>query len=282
MIVRRLLVSSFGLRLQRGFQTKGHLCVGIDPSFEQLKSWSLEESAEGAKSFAMAILDAAANQVAVVKPQVSFFEQFGPQGFKVLAEVMQEATARGLLVIADAKRGDIGSTMDGYVNAWLGKEAVFVCDALTLSPYLGVDSLDQTVEAALGNERGVFILAATSNPEAFSLQGAVADGRSVARSVYDYAYAYNREELGSIGVVLGATVDAGRLGIDLTKPSHIPILVPGFGSQGADLSAAGSLLEAFSSVSICSVSRSVAGTTREGLSKRIAVAKSELEVGLRS
>ena len=273
---------SFGLRLLQGFEAKGQLCVGIDPSFEQLHSWGLLESAEGARSFAMAILDAATDQVAVVKPQVAFFEQFGPEGFKVLADVMQEATHRKLLVLADAKRGDIGSTMSGYANAWLTKEATFICDALTLSPYLGPDSLNQTVQAALENNRGLFILAATSNQEASRLQNAAADGRSVAKMVYDYASGHSEGELGSIGVVIGATVDAQKLGFDLRKPSGVPILVPGFGSQGADLSKARSLMQAFAPASIFSVSRSVSGSTQEGLSKRIALAKSALEAGLRA
>ena len=275
-------MSSFGLRLLNAFQLRGQLCVGIDPSLEQLRSWNLPETAEGARSFAMEVLDAAAGQVGVIKPQVSFFEQFGPAGFQVLSEIMQEATARDLLVIADAKRGDIGSTMEGYENAWLSKEAAFVCDALTLSPYLGPDSLNQTVRAALDNKRGLFILAATSNPEALKLQAALADGRSVASSVFDYASAKSQDALGSIGVVIGATVDAHALGIDLRVPSSIPVLVPGFGSQGAKLSAAGALMNEFSSVCIYSVSRSVAGATKNGISQRIASANSELEIGLRA
>jgi orotidine-5'-phosphate decarboxylase len=230
----------------------------------------------------MAILDSAADQVAVVKPQVSFFEQFGLDGFRVLAEVMQEAGARKLLVIADAKRGDIGSTMDGYANAWLAKEAPFVCDALTLSPYLGPDSLKPTVQAALENDRGLFLLAATSNPEATKLQSAITGGQSVAKSVYDFANAYGEGVIGSIGVVIGATVDTSKLGIDLTRPSVAPVLVPGFGTQGADLAKAGAIMQAHSSVSIFSVSRSVAGVSREGLTERMALAKTELEVGLRA
>jgi orotidine-5'-phosphate decarboxylase len=275
-------VSSFGVRLSHGFSSKGQLCVGIDPSFEQLQSWGLPQSAEGARSFAMAILDAASDLVAVVKPQVAFFEQFGPEGFKVLADVLQEASSRNLLVIADAKRGDIGSTMDGYSKAWLSKEAVFLCDALTVSPYLGPESLSQTVESALDNNRGVFILSATSNPEASSLQSAIASGSSVARSVFDFASRHSKGELGSIGVVIGATVDCTALGIDISEPTNVPVLVPGFGSQGAKLSKAASILNTFAAVSICSVSRSVAGADKEGLSKRIATAKAELEVGLRA
>jgi len=275
-------VSSFGLRLQQGFRAKGQLCVGIDPSLEQLHSWDLPQSAAGAREFAMAILDAAAEQVALVKPQVAYFEQFGPEGFKVLAEVMQEAVSRQLIVIADAKRGDIGSTMNGYARAWIGQEAIFLCDALTVSPYLGLESLDETVKAALDNNRGLFVLAATSNPEAARLQSAVSDGQSVARTVHEYAKAHCEGALGSVGIVYGATVDSSTIGIELSKPSNVPVLVPGFGSQGASLSQASSLLQAFTTQSICSVSRSVAGSTVEGLANRLSIAKSELEVGLRA
>ena len=275
-------MSSFGLRLLQGFKSKGQLCVGIDPSLEQLNNWNLPQSAEGAREFAMAILDVAADEVALVKPQVAFFEQFGAQGFKVLADVLQEAAARKLMAIADAKRGDIGTTMNGYANAWLGNEAVFLCDALTVSPYLGTESLNEVVQIALQNKRGLFILAATSNPEASALQSAISDGRSIANTVFEYAAAHTMGELGSVGIVYGATVDTSTIGIDLTKPSNVPVLVPGFGSQGASLLKAKSLMQAFSPASICSVSRAVAGLTREGLAARVATAKSELEVGLRS
>lgn len=275
-------MSSFGDRLQQGFKSKGQLCVGIDPSYEQLQSWGLPQSKDGVRSFSMAVLDAAADQVAVVKPQVAFFEQFGSAGFEVLVDVMQEASSRGLLVIADAKRGDIGSTMNGYARAWLSEDAAFVCDALTVSPYLGPESLDQTVELALSNNRGLFILAATSNPEARSFQSAITSGSSVARDVYDYATGHRKGALGSVGVVIGATVDCALLGIDVEKPSNVPVLVPGFGSQGVDLLNAGQLLKAFAPVSICSVSRSVAGSSKQGLAERISMAKSELEIGLRA
>ncbi len=275
-------MSSFGTRLSQAFQSKGQLCVGIDPSFEQLESWNLPQSAEGARTFAMALLDAAAVQVALVKPQVAYFEQFGAEGFKILAEVMQEASSRELMVIADAKRGDIGSTMTGYANAWLSQEAVFACDALTVSPYLGPESLNETVLTALDNNRGLFVLSATSNPEASGLQAAITAGSSVAKSVYDYAKTHCTGEVGSIGVVIGATVECSTLGIDTSEVSNVPVLVPGFGSQGVELSSAATVLGSLASVSICSVSRSIAGATREGLSQRLAAAKSELEIGLRA
>lgn len=273
---------SFGLRLLQGFKEKGQLCIGIDPSLDQLESWNLPQSAEGAKAFSMALLDAAANQVSIVKPQVAFFEQFGPEGFDVLSYVLQEANSRQLIVIADAKRGDIGSTMTGYAKAWLSEEAVFMCDALTISPYLGLESLNQTVRTALNNNRGLFVLAATSNPEASSFQLAESDGKSLAKLVYDYASGHSVDELGSVGIVYGATVNASAVGIDLAGTPNFPLLVPGFGSQGVSLRQARGLLKEFSAVSICSVSRSVAGVARAGLEDRIAFSKSELEIGLRA
>lgn len=275
-------MASFGQKLLATFQTRGQLCIGIDPSSQQLNSWGLPDSASGARTFSLELLDAASSEVGIIKPQVAFFEQFGPEGMRVLVEVLQQAQAQGLLVIADAKRGDIGSTMAAYSRAWLSKEAVFVCDALTVSPYLGTSTLDETVQVALENDRGVFALSATSNPEASTLQSAKRDNRSVAASVVDYAASFGTRGLGSIGVVLGATVDGVRLGIELAVEPSFPVLVPGFGAQGAKLADVKKLLRAFASYSICSVSRSVAGGSPVGLQDRVAAAKSELEIGLRA
>ena len=272
---------SFGERLLGVFESHGHLCVGIDPSVSQLRSWELPDSAQGAKNFAFSILDAVRDHVGIIKPQVAFFEQFGPEGLAALTEVLEEAQSRGLLVIADAKRGDIGSTMEAYSRAWLSSEAVFVCDALTVSPYLGLDSLNDTVEIALQNSRGLFILAATSNPEALPIQSSERNGQSVAASVLSFASSNGKGKLGSVGVVLGATVEFSGLGIDVGVAPSFPVLVPGFGAQGARLSEARELLGAYASVSVCSVSRSVAGDSLNGLEDRVLKAKSELEIGFR-
>jgi orotidine-5'-phosphate decarboxylase len=134
----------------------------------------------------------------------------------------------------------------------------------------------------LENGRGLFLLAATSNPEAFMFQSAVAGGDSVAKIVYEFANEYSEGEIGSIGVVIGATVETAKLGINLAQRSNVPVLVPGFGAQGVELAKAGSLMQTHSSASIFSVSRSVAGMSKDGLPTRIALAKSELEVGLRA
>jgi orotidine-5'-phosphate decarboxylase len=275
-------VSSFGKKLLLTFRQNGQLCVGIDPSHEQLKAWGLPVAVEGAKSFSLSILDAAQANVGIVKFQVAFFEQFGPEGFSLLSQLLIDAQSRELVVIADAKRGDIGSTMAGYASAWLSSEAVFVCDALTVSPYLGTDSLAETAALALENNRGLFVLAATSNPEAKALQASMSAGETVAKSVLDFAESYKAPDLGSIGVVVGATVSASDLGLDISRSLSFPVLVPGFGAQGAALSKARSLLSGYAETAICNVSRLVAGASDEGLTSRVLKAKAELEIGLRA
>ncbi len=275
-------MSSFGQRLLKTFEQKGQLCIGIDPSIDQLRSWGLPISAEGAKSFSFSMLDAIQDDVGIVKFQVGFFEQFGPEGFSHLSELLADAKSRELVVVADAKRGDIGSTMSGYATAWLSREAAFACDALTVSPYLGSDSLAETANVALENNRGLFVLAATSNPEASALQSAIRDGRTVARSVLDFAQQYSGAGLGSIGVVVGATVNDVDLGLDFSASLKIPVLVPGFGAQGATLADARSLLSGYADTAICNVSRLVAGASLDGLSSRVSKAKADLEVGLRA
>jgi orotidine-5'-phosphate decarboxylase len=228
------------------------------------------------------MLDAIQDDVGIVKFQVGFFEQFGPEGFSHLSELLADAKSRELVVVADAKRGDIGSTMSGYATAWLSREAAFACDALTVSPYLGSDSLAETANVALENDRGLFVLAATSNPEAQTLQSAMRDGRTVARSVLEFAEQYSGAGLGSIGVVVGATVNDVDLGLDFSGSLKIPVLVPGFGAQGASLMEARSLLSGYANTAICNVSRLVAGASLDGLSSRISKAKADLEVGLRA
>src|SRR4029077_16583719 len=148
-------------------------------------------------------LFAACASFAVVKPQVAFFEAFGAEGFAVLERTIGVLQASGVLVLADAKRGDIGSTMAAYAAAWAG-ESPLASDAVTASPYLGFGSLRPLLDTAARHGRGVFVLAAPSNPEGASVQLATVDGRSVAQSVVDAVAAENRSGgAGSIGVVVG-------------------------------------------------------------------------------
>lgn len=273
-------MADFGQRLRDTFLRKGQLCVGIDPSVSQLSKWGLEISAAGAREFAYELIDASRREVGIVKIQVAFFEQFGPEGFGVLGDVLRRASQSELLVIADAKRGDIGSTMEGYARSWLSNEACFVCDALTVSPYLGPSSLHDTAEFAIKNEKGLFLLAATSNPEAGAVQRAISDQQSVGAKVADFAQAYSSGALGSIGLVIGATVRLDDYGLSEKHLQDLPILVPGFGAQGVSLRNAKDIFGEVSRNIVCSVSRSIAGDSREGLLQRIQEASMELKLGL--
>ena len=280
-IERTLLANSFGARLAQTFASRGQLCVGMDPSAEQLKKWGLSVNAAGAEQFCIEIMDSCHDEIGILKPQVSFFEQFGSEGYAALERVLVRASESGLLVIADAKRGDIGSTMDGYARAWLSSQGPFVSDAITVSPYLGSESLNATISTASSNSKGVFILAATSNPEAKALQSSISDNqRTVASNIASYAAGFNKESLGSIGLVIGAQANLIDMAIDTEKLVHTPILAPGFGAQGARLSNARSIFGELTDVTIFSVSRSVAGESRIGLRERVQSAKAELEIGL--
>ncbi|MGN7976385.1 orotidine-5'-phosphate decarboxylase [Microbacterium sp. 22195] len=234
----------FGTRLRAALDAYGPLCVGIDPHAALLEQWGLTQDADGLRAFGLAVVEAAAGRAGVVKPQVAFFERFGSKGFAALEEVIAAARAAGLIVLSDAKRGDIGSTMAGYASAWLEPGSPLESDAVTISPYLGPDSLRETITTAVRADKGVFVLAATSNPEAASLQTArtvdVAseEDQTVARRVArDVAWANGSPAfeggLGPVGLVIGATVDRDEVGLGDEVLGGTPILAPGFGAQGA-------------------------------------------------
>ncbi|WGI35534.1 orotidine-5'-phosphate decarboxylase [Mycolicibacterium aubagnense] len=206
---------------------RGPLCLGIDPHPELLSAWGLPVSADGVARFSDICVEAFAG-FAIVKPQVAFFEAYGSAGFAVLERTIAGLQDAGVLVLADAKRGDIGSTMAAYAQAWAG-DSPLAADAVTASPYLGFGSLRPLLDLAAANGRGVFVLAATSNPEGASVQRAMAGGRTVAQSIVDsVATVNNAAGAGSVGVVVGATLaevpDLSQLGG--------PVLLPGVGAQG--------------------------------------------------
>jgi orotidine-5'-phosphate decarboxylase len=179
------------------------------------------------------VVDALAGQVAVLKPQSAFFECYGSRGIAVLERVIADARSAGALVIADVKRGDIGSTAAAYAQAYLDPSSPLFCDAMTASPYLGVGALAPLVDTALANGAGVFVLALTSNVEGRTVQYARGDdGRTVAQTVLDELAVLNAgaDPLGSIGAVVGATI--GATGHDLSAVNG-PFLAPGIGAQGA-------------------------------------------------
>ena len=225
-------MSTFGARLADAVSARGPLCPGIDPHPELLSAWGLPVDVSGLAAFAE-ICVAAFADFAIVKPQVAFFEAYGSAGFAVLEETTAALRAAGVLVLADAKRGDIGTTMAAYAQAWAG-ESPLAADAVTASPYLGFESLRPLLDVAAAHGRGVFVLAATSNPEGASLQratlGGRAGGRTVAQSIVDAAGAENSAHPGpgSIGVVIGATLSELP---DLDALDG-PVLAPGVGAQG--------------------------------------------------
>ncbi|MFE7426930.1 orotidine-5'-phosphate decarboxylase [Streptomyces sp. NPDC057545] len=222
----------FGARLRHAMDTRGPLCVGIDPHASLLTAWGLGDDVAGLERFTRTVVEALADRVAVLKPQSAFFERFGSRGIAVLEKAVEEARAAGALVLMDAKRGDIGSTMDAYAATYLDPGSPLFSDAVTVSPYLGFGSLRPALDAAVLSGSGVFVLALTSNPEGAEVQRATAaDGRSLAQVMLDHLAAENEgaRPLGSVGAVVGATL--GDAGVDLAVNG--PLLAPGIGAQGA-------------------------------------------------
>ncbi len=220
---------TFGDRLTAAVAAHGPLCAGIDPHGPLLAEWGLTDDPDGLARFADACVAAFAGHVAVVKPQSAFFERHGSAGIAVLETLLRAFAGSGTLTLLDVKRGDIGSTMDGYADAYLAVGAPLGADAVTLSPYLGFGSLAPALDAAADADRGVFVLARTSNPEGVDVQLAQLGERSVAQAVVDGAAARNAAVPGLVGVVVGATQDHG---LDLSGLDG-PVLAPGIGAQGA-------------------------------------------------
>ncbi|WP_131104997.1 orotidine-5'-phosphate decarboxylase [Ornithinimicrobium sufpigmenti] len=225
----------FGERLVDQIQQWGPLCVGLDPHPHLLADWGLPDTPEGLRTFSLGVLDAAHDRCAAVKPQSAFYERHGSAGVAVLEEVLAGSRERGLLSVLDAKRGDIGSTMGGYAQAYLQDGAPLAADSVTLSPYLGYGSLRPALDLAAETGRGVWVLGLTSNPEGAEVQFAgepTVAARIVEQVARDNAAATN---CGHVGLVVGATLPRTptELGLDLAA-SRAPVLSPGVGAQGAD------------------------------------------------
>ena len=223
---------TFGARLVDKLDERGALCAGIDPHPALLAAWGLPDSVDGLSRFADSCVSALADTVAVVKPQSGLFEPYGARGIEVLERTVAACRAEGALVVVDVKRGDIGTTMAGYARAYLEPTAPLACDAITLSPFLGVGSLQPAFDLCDEHGTGAFVLALTSNPEGAQVQHARGgDGRTVAQTVLDELSRRNRAAvpLGSLGAVVGATIDGAD--VDLSRLNG-PFLVPGLGAQG--------------------------------------------------
>lgn len=225
-------METFGERLHRAVRERGPLCVGIDPHPALLARWGLSDDVAGLERFALTVVDALADRVAVIKPQSAFFERFGSRGIQVLESTIRQLREAGAITLLDVKRGDIGSTMAAYAEAYLDPASSLRSDAITVSPYLGVGSLRPAFDLAASYGGGVFVLALTSNPEGPAVQHAVtSDGRTVAQLVIDEISQVNvgATPIGSVGLVVGATI--GDTGHDLSTVNG-PLLAPGLGAQG--------------------------------------------------
>lgn len=301
---------TFGAKAHKALAKRGPLCVGIDPHAGLLRHWGLSDDVESLERFCRTMVESVAETAAFIKPQSAFFERFGSKGIAVLEKTIADCRAAGALVIVDAKRGDIGSTMSAYASAYLDPASPLSCDAVTASPFLGFGSLTPMFDLAEAHNRGVFVLALTSNPEGATVQRARrSDGRTVAQSIVDDIAELNEdaEPLGSIGAVIGATVkgacaeNSGSIsavrehthGITHATPQsdsahdlmkiNGPILVPGMGAQGGRPSDLKRVLGRAAVAAIPSYSREIArqGPSPAAIKEAVAKTLEECRAALR-
>ncbi len=221
-------------RLSARIEKTSPVCVGLDPILPSLPE-GIEKNTAGVERFCKGIIDAVKDSAAAVKPQLAYFELLGWEGMKVFFEVCDYAQKKGLIVIADGKRNDIGSTCEAYAEAYLGKDKPI--DALTVSPYLGSDGIKPFSDLCAKNNRGIYVLVKTSNPSSGELQdlptGDEAVHEYLAQLVEGWASMAlgEKSNLSSIGAVVGATYPEELKYLRTIMP-HVPFLIPGYGSQG--------------------------------------------------
>lgn len=224
----------FGARLAAALDARGPLCAGIDPHPALLADWGLETTPAGLERFALTVVEALGERVAVLKPQSAFFEAFGSAGVAVLEKVLAQGRAAGALMLLDAKRGDIGSTAQHYATEAFER---YRADAVTLNPYLGRDSIQPFLDRA---DKGVILLCHTSNPGAADLQDLVVEGAGGERlPLYQHlarTIARDWNAHGNCALVTGATWP-GQLAEVRALVGDMPLLVPGIGAQGGDVEA---------------------------------------------
>ena len=246
---------NFADRLDAAVRTKGNpICVGLDPRFEQLPKAVCEAAlkkhgataaavAEAFLVFNKAIIDAVADVVPVCKPQIAFYEEYGWQGIRTYGETIRYAKQKGLLVISDAKRGDIGATAVAYAHAHLAdridpKDAGFEADALTVNPYMGRDTIEPYLEVGVSSGKGIFVLVKTSNPGSGDIQDMVtASIDTVSERVAAMVKTLGAKHIGScglsaVGAVVGATYPEQAAQLRRVMPDTV-FLIPGYGAQGA-------------------------------------------------
>ena len=232
----------FADRLIAATAQHGPLCVGIDPHAGRIPDLFGGDTPEGLEKWGIAVVKAAAGRAGIVKPQAGLFERHGWQGMRALANVCSAAKEAGLIVLMDAKRGDIGSTAEGYAAAYLSQEAPFACDALTVNPYMGLDTLEPHVRTAEANGKGVIVLARTSNPGSADYQAKDLEGAPLFARVVESLDPMIERLKGSSGwsglmLVTGATGPDEAQHLRTLAPKAL-FLVPGYGAQGAGAAAA--------------------------------------------
>jgi len=230
-------MSDFAARLTEGVRRFGPLCVGVDPHPGKVPSLFGGDTAKGLEYWGRALVEVAASKVAVIKPQVGFFERLGPGGLAALAAVTRAAREAGLLVLMDAKRGDIGSTAEGYAEAYLASGAFFEADAVTVNPYMGLDTLEPFAKRAEMSGKGIVVLVRTSNPGAADFQMLDTGGKPLYMRVAESLRPLTERLMSPCGwsnlmMVVGATAPDEARRIRATAPKAL-FLVPGYGAQGA-------------------------------------------------
>ena len=238
------MINHFGNRLVTKIRSsKSFLCLGVDPHLDLIpKIFDVNTKTSNivgkVEKFCFSLLDAAVGLVPAIKPQIALFEQLGPDGMKLLSSLCKHAHSQNFLIIMDAKRGDIGSTSQAYANAYLGKDAPFPSDALTINPWLGIDSLEPFFKKASETSSGLFVLVHTSNKGSKDIQE-----MSLSTGIKCYEHLANILKpiveknkgtlgLSSIGVVSGATFREESVALRKLLP-NAPFLIPGYGTQGA-------------------------------------------------
>ena len=229
------MADPFASRFAAVRRDRGPLVWGLDPAASLLEAWGLSDSADGLERFVDIVVEAAVGTVGLVKPQSAFYERHGWRGIRALGRLISEARSAGVLVVLDAKRGDVGSTNDAYAEAYLGPGAPLEVDALTVHPYLGLGAMGAFVARAHESGACLLVVTRSSNPEGRSIQTACDDtGRSVEQALLAEIGALNATlvpgAIGPVGAVVGPThVDPA---LDLAGTRGL-FLAPGVGTQGA-------------------------------------------------
>lgn len=228
---------NFADRLIAATEEFGPLCVGLDPHAGRIPDLFGGDTPEGVEAWGLAMVEAAKGRTGVIKPQSAFYERHGWQGMRALTRILEAARDAGLVVLMDAKRGDIGSTAEGYAAAFLAENAPFPSDALTVNPYMGVDTLEPHVKAAEANGKGVIVLARTSNPGSADFQSKSLEGAPLYERIVEALAPMIERLKGESGwsglmLVTGATGPQEARRLRELAPDAL-FLVPGYGAQGA-------------------------------------------------